>query len=59
MADNIQNLKQVSGKRKYNAKINKKFKTQKTRVKSGILGQTAKFGQRPRLIHIILIGIKN
>ena len=32
MADNIQNLKQVSGKRKYNAKINKNFKTQKANI---------------------------
>ena len=28
------------------------------RVKSGILGQTAKFGQRPCLFHISNIGIK-
>ena len=28
------------------------------RVKSGIFGQTAKFGQRPRLFHISNIGIK-
>ena len=30
-----------------------------TRVKSGIFGQTAKFGQRPCLFHISHIGIKN
>ena len=29
------------------------------RVKSGIFGQTAKFGQRPCLVHISNIGIKN
>ena len=29
------------------------------RVKSGIFGQTAKFGQRPCLFHILNIGIKN
>ena len=29
------------------------------RVKSGIFGQTAKFGQRPCLFHISNIGIKN
>ena len=29
------------------------------RVKSGIFGQTAKFGQRPCLFHISKIGIKN
>ena len=28
------------------------------RVKSGIFGQTAKFGQRPCLFHISNIGIK-
>ena len=28
------------------------------RVKSGIFGQTAKFGQRPCLVHILNIGIK-
>ena len=30
-----------------------------TRVKSGIFGQTTKFGQRPRLFHISNIGRKN
>ena len=30
-----------------------------TRVKSGILGQTAKFGQPPCLFHSSNIGIKN
>ena len=30
-----------------------------TRVKSGIFGQTAKFGQRACLFHISNIGIKN
>ena len=29
------------------------------RVKSGIFGQTAKFGQRPCLFHISNIGLKN
>ena len=29
------------------------------RVKSGIFGQTAKFGQPPRLFHSSIIGIKN
>ena len=29
------------------------------RVKSGIFGQTVKFGQRPCLFHISNIGIKN
>ena len=29
------------------------------RVKSGIFGQTAKFGQRPCLFHISNVGIKN
>ena len=29
------------------------------RVKSGIFGQTAKFGQGPCLLHISIIGIKN
>ena len=28
------------------------------RVKSGIIGQTAKLGQRPNLFHISNIGIK-
>ena len=32
---------------------------QATRVKSGIFGQTAKFGHRPCLFHISNIGIKN
>ena len=31
----------------------------KTRVKSGIFGQTAKFGQPPCLFHSSFIGIKN
>ena len=30
-----------------------------SRVKSGIFGQAAKFGQRPCLFHISNIGIKN
>ena len=30
-----------------------------SRVKSGIFGQTAKFGQRHSLFHISNIGIKN
>ena len=29
------------------------------RVKSGIFGQTAKFGQPPCLFHSLVIGIKN
>ena len=31
----------------------------RTRVKSGIFGQTAKFGQPPCLFHSLIIGIKN
>ena len=30
-----------------------------SRVKSGIFGQTAKFGQQPCLFHSLVIGIKN
>ena len=30
-----------------------------TRVKSNKFGQAAKFGQRPCLFHILIIGIKN
>ena len=37
----------------------KKYFTSTIRVKSGIFGQTAKFGQPPCLIHSSIIGIKN
>ena len=33
--------------------------SQDIRVKSGIFGQTANFGQRPSVFHISNIGIKN
>ena len=33
--------------------------TWKDRVKSGMFGQTVKFGQQPCLFHISIIGIKN
>ena len=38
---------------------NKIWSSSKHAVKSGIFGQTAKFGQRPCLFHISNIGIKN
>ena len=39
--------------------LNGLLKNASIRVKSGIIGQTAKYGQRPCLFHISNIGINN